>query len=485
MPSLPPEPTGMPSLHQTPSPARRPHGLILLLFLTILCVYAETLYQGAFQFDDYNVILGNPGVHSLPAWFHTLEHGIRPLLKLSYTVNWITGDGEILPFHLTNLLIHLLNTALVFRLSSRFIENHSSITTMAHSHRATEIALLSAAIFALHPIQTETISYISGRSSALMTLFHLAGLLHHENTWRKGASSKWLTPLLFLLALASKETAITFPAALLLWDITQGRRPREALRHALGSWLLLLGATLYVFSRPEYIAHLERSLHFNTLPGNLASNALGMFWLLRQWWLPLWPNIDPDLPLRHHLDTNSLLALSLLAGLLLLTIRHRARHPGLFLALGWFILQTFPLHLLLPRLDIANERQMTLAAWPMALLLAATLSRLPLAFRRILPAMLLLAFASLTMMRNHDYRSEIALWQATAQQSPNKARVHNNLGYAYAEAGRTEEARTAYLCALHLDPQDLKAWNNLNKLPPPKTQTHPGKDQAETLPCPP
>lgn len=128
---------------------------------------------------------------------------------------------------------------------------------------------------------------------------------------------------------------------------------------------------------------------------------------------------------------------------------------------------------------------MTLAAWPMALLLAATLSRLPLAFRRILPAMLLLAFASLTMMRNHDYRSEIALWQATAQQSPNKARVHNNLGYAYAEAGRTEEARTAYLCAQHLDPQDLKARNNLNKLPPPKTQTHPGKDQAETLPCPP
>ncbi len=70
------------------------------------------------------------------------------------------------------------------------------------------------------------------------------------------------------------------------------------------------------------------------------------------------------------------------------------------------------------------------------------------------------------MARNLDYRSEIALWQATARHSPGKARVHNNLGYAYAQAGRANEARHAYQRALQIDPKNVQTRANLANLSP-------------------
>jgi Flp pilus assembly protein TadD len=79
-------------------------------------------------------------------------------------------------------------------------------------------------------------------------------------------------------------------------------------------------------------------------------------------------------------------------------------------------------------------------------------------------AVLLLCASALTVTRNRDYRSEIALWQATVQQSPDKARPHNNLGYAWQMAGRKNEARTEYLHALQIDPGYSKARWNLARL---------------------
>jgi Flp pilus assembly protein TadD len=79
-------------------------------------------------------------------------------------------------------------------------------------------------------------------------------------------------------------------------------------------------------------------------------------------------------------------------------------------------------------------------------------------------ALLLVVLVSLTVLRNQDFYSEIALWQATAQHSPNKARVQNNLGYACMQAGRTEEARAAFASALQRDPNYYQARYNLLRL---------------------
>ncbi|HEY9034355.1 MAG TPA: hypothetical protein VIN71_10490, partial [Pseudomonadales bacterium] len=140
----------------------------LLLFAAVLLAYANA-FNGAFQFDDYNVIVNNPLVHSYAAWWQDLRQGIRPLLKFTYTLSWTSATGTF-AFHLGNILLHLLNTLLVWQLSRRVLAQHATLAAQPM------LPLFAALLFALHPANTEAVTYICGRSSSLMTLFYLLGL---------------------------------------------------------------------------------------------------------------------------------------------------------------------------------------------------------------------------------------------------------------------------------------------------------------------
>ncbi len=429
-----------------------------LLICAVFISYANSLW-GSFQFDDFNVIVNNARIHSWSAWWNDFGQGIRPLLKLTYTFDWTMGLG-VTGFHLTNILIHLCNTLLVWLLSRRFVEHYPAL----HVHTA--IPLLAALLFAVHPAHTEAVAYISGRSSALMTLFYLSGLLFYIAG--KALHKQWylhvFTPLCMLLALGVKETAVTFPLALLLWELYNGGSVKSAIRNQWSSWTLLLASSIFFFLHPGYLSMMETSGEFNSLSGNVATQLLAFVYLLRQWLLPLWLNIDPDLPVLHGytgLLPHALVLLLVLA-ITLLTVRRR---PWLSFTLAWTALQLIPLYLFLPRLDVANDRQLYLVSWPLALAIVIEMSLWlkPSAFRLSIGT-IFIVLMSLTVLRNQDYRNEVSLWEATAKRSPEKARVQNNLGYAYMLGGRKEEARTAFNNALLLDPKYYQARYNLLRL---------------------
>lgn len=440
----------------SPKPNASSKQAFVWLALAITLAYANAL-GGPFQFDDYKVIANYAGVHSWTDWAASL--GIRPLLKASYTLDWTLGWGTT-GFHITNLLIHLLASWLVYLLTRHFIGCHERLRGLS------ALPLFVALLFALHPAHTEAVTYISGRSASLMTLFYLGGLLAytHGRLHASALHLHLLTPLCFLAALLCKETAITFPFALLLWERYALNDRAQNFKAQWTSWALLLAALLLFLFSTVYQTHMARSAHFNTLCGNLATQANGMLWLLQQWALPLWLNIDPDLPLYRHLfDAPSALLVTL--ALIVAAWWLRKLRPWWSFALAWTVLQLLPLYVLLPRIDIANERQLYLVGWPLALALCIELFRQMKAdHARIAMLTLLLAAALLTAQRNLDYRSEIALWQSTAQQSPNKARVHNNLGYAWLLAGNKEEARRKFEHALQLDPQHVEAAGNLRRV---------------------
>ncbi len=441
--------------------ASRPesHDLVLLwLGLAVLVAYANAL-GGTFQFDDYNVIVNEPAVHNWATWFSSLGHGIRPLLKLSYTLDWTLGIGT-LGFHLTNMLIHFLNSYLVFRLVQAFIWQRSQ------QYDLRQVPLLAALLFAVHPVHTEAVSYISGRSASLMTLLYLAALLSYVlgRTRNSRFYLYLMTPLWFVLALAVKETAITLPLALLVWELCCGGRWQVALKPQWPVWTLALVAVLFFLFDNHYAAQMRRSAEFNSLSGNLATQLSAFGWLLRQWLLPLKLDIDPDLPVQHGFGEAWLPLLVFIASFALMLAWWR-RRPWLSFALAWGMVQLIPLYLLLPRLDVANERQLYLASWPLCLALAVELTLwLNAKAMRIVAAALLIGFASLTILRNQVYADEISLWEDTARKSPNKARVHNNLGYAYLQAQRMEDARREFALALQLDPRQVQARYNLQRV---------------------
>ena len=122
------------------------------LFAIVALVYANAL-PAPFQFDDFNVIVDYPAVHSLRAWFDA-QPGIRPLLKLSYALNW-SLDARALGFHVFNLICHLRQCW------TGVGSGPALICVAAHAGADSAVRRL---LFALHPAQTEVVTYISGRS---------------------------------------------------------------------------------------------------------------------------------------------------------------------------------------------------------------------------------------------------------------------------------------------------------------------------------
>ena len=394
---------------------------------------------GVFQFDDYNVIVNYPTVHSWQTLIERAGGGVRPLLKASYTLNWTLGFG----FSLFNILIHAANAALLYLIGKDLFENQSA-------------ALIAALLFALHPAQTEAVTYISGRSSSLMALFYLGALL----AYLRGAH--WsVSSVLFLLALATRETAATLPAALLLCELCRAERPgwKEILRRQGPHWAILIAGGLFVLTNERYFALVSFGYGERSLADNLLTQVGGVSYLVLRLVSLHGYNIDPALPTLTVWSPALAFQALLLAALLLLGFANLRRRPWIAFGVLWFFLQLAPTNSIVPRLDVANDRQLYLACW--GLFLALSLQWLQLKMSRRMAIPVLLAFAISSVVRQRDYHSEIALWESSVAAAPWNARAHNNLGYAYQLAGRIDEARREYETALSFAPGHAKARLNL------------------------
>ncbi len=432
------------------------------LLLAAALAYLNAL-PASFQFDDFNVIVDNAGVHSLAAWWAGMP-GIRPLLKLSYTLNWLADPGPT-GFHAVNILLHLINIALVWRLTAHI----PAPAGWEHGPALRRARLLATLLFALHPIQTESVTYVSGRSMSLMASFGLSGLICWLESAGRRSRLVWRLAAVVLLtaAMLTKEVAVVLPLTLLLFWRREG-----------GGWPLRLGLFVFVgLALAALFLVLGYQRLLTTPPPrdlivNLWSEAHAIVYLLGQLLRPFSLDIDPLLPelsggsLRSGLEMGGLLLALLLAWLA------RQRQPWLTFAIGWFALLLIPTHTVIPRPDLASERHLYLAGlglyWLAAVLLTALLPARRLAFA-LTVMVLSVGGMTCTHLRNRDYRDEIQLWRATVRSSPDNARAWNNLGYAHYLAGQPQAARLAYEEALRLDSGHDKARRNLRALdtPPP------------------
>lgn len=431
-----------------------------LLCLLVALVYGASL-GASFQFDDWNVIVDNPGVHSWSAWWARMP-GIRPLLKATYVACWSLQAGPA-GFRVFNIALHAVNALLVLAVVARVL-----VAAGTPFGRARAAAWFAAAVFALHPAQTESVTYIAGRSGALMSLFLLLALLAHLQRECGSHPRRWTAAALacFVCAFGAKENAWTLPFTVLALELSRPcHRPGRAWRLAAPYFLVLLAMLLGALAIPGYRTLLQFSLETRTALENLITQVDGQFHLLTRPLLLLDTNLDPDLPARTRWTAELWLPAAVLLGLMTLAVWQWRRRPWLGLGIAWYFVQLAATNSVLPRLDVANDRQLYLAlsgpAWILGMLLSGlTRRRLALALAVGIVALL----ASATMLRNRDYATEVSLWQATAEASPRKPRVWNNLGYAREIAGDRAGAREAYLRALALDPDYVKARINLSRL---------------------
>jgi protein O-mannosyl-transferase len=365
---------------------------------------------------------------------------VRPLLKASYTLNWTLGGG----FHLLNIALHAMNAALLFFVGEALFGNRRA-------------AFVAALLFALHPAATEAVTYVSGRSSSLMALFYLGALY----AYLRGAH--WsISALLFVLAVATRETAVTLPAALLLCEICRNEQAslKTILPRQWPHWALLLLGGVFLLFNQRYFDLIAYGFGERSLVDNLLTQVGGISYLILRLVALQGYNIDPALPTLTGWTGVLAFQAVLLALLLIIGIANLRRRPWIAFGVLWFFLQLAPTNSIVPRLDVANDRQLYLASWGLFLALSIQLRNLP----RFAIWSVPLLFALASILRQLDYRSEIVLWESSVALAPWNARGHNNLGYAYQLAGRTQEARREYQAALFLDPAHAKARLNLHFL---------------------
>ena len=317
--------------------------------------------------------------------------------------------------------------------------------------------MIAALLFALHPAATEAVTYISGRSSSLMALFYLGALY----AYLRGAH--WsVSRLFFLLAVATRETAVTLPAALLLCELCRGEWPgwREILRRQGLHWALLLAGGVFVLLNQRYFDLIAYGYGERGLADNLLTQVGGISYLILRLISLHGYNIDPALPTLTAWTPALVVQTLLLFSLFVLGAANLRARPWIAFGILWFFLQLAPTNSIVPRLDVANDRQLYLACWGLFLALCIQLRHLPV----LVFTAMLTVFAAASIARQLDYRSEIALWESSVALAPWNARAHNNLGYAYQLAGRSEEARREYQAAVLFDPAHAKARLNLHFL---------------------
>jgi protein O-mannosyl-transferase len=449
------------------------HAIFLLILLISLIGSYINSFNGVFQLDDYNVIVYNTVVHSWAAWLHDLGHGIRPFLKLTYVLNRTSGM-ELFGFHLFNIVVHAINTVFIYILTLLALKNDTQLRFDVQKHAA----FLTALIFALHPVQTEAVTYISGRSASLMTMLYLGSLI----SYIKGAQESkriflyLVSPFLYFLGIATKEVAIILPAALLLWEITINRRKtslRTILKNQAVHWILLAAFLLILFSNNHYRLLIHYSFNLRSFQENLMSQINGINYLLSHIVVLNDLNIDPELPVLTTWSLTLVLETMVLLAPFIVGLISLKKYPWLLFCVLWFFLHTMLIPLIIPRIDIINDRHFYQGSWGIFMIFSILLVFL--SVEALKKATLIWGFAlcialllgAFTIDRNQVYRSEIALWEDTVIKSPSKPGCYNNLGYAYYLNVRYAEARESYTHALVLDPDFLLARNNLNMLVKP------------------
>jgi protein O-mannosyl-transferase len=461
------------------SPGRRTFYIAVasLAVIVALC-YANSLAND-FVFDDHRLVLVEGRPRSLSHFFRMLLYSYRPVRNISYALDFLIWGDNPVGFHLSNLLIHAANTVLVYLLARRILGGSVS-------------SFLAAVIFAVHPLQTDAVAYVSGRRDLLFTLFYLAAFLSYLRYREKRSLVGFILFLgLWALGLMSKEMAVTLPAFIFAWNFCERWGEQEgswvgrsvgAARKALADdrWLyaLLAAAGLaygwyMIFERKASGRVSETGLQY--WGGSFYTSMLTIVrvhaWYLKQLVFPT--------PIAQYygvfevsksiLEARVLFSLAVVGSALAWGVRLLGKDRVMsFAILSYFVL-LLPVSQLIPHHELAADHYLYLPMLCFGLFAARLVERVAskdAEARRLAyggAAIACVVFAALTVWRNRDWKDELSVWRANYASVPNSARAAHNFGGLLMRRD-PKRAEELFKEALKNDPEFEPAYLSLAQL---------------------
>ncbi len=421
----------------------------ILLIISVGFIVYSSSFSNPFIWDDEALIVNNSYIRS---WQNTARiftsplvrsHRFktffyRPLQELSYTLDFQFWQLEPFGYHLSNTLLHLINALLIFFIVKRISKDYI-------------LSLFSSLLFVIHPIHTQAVTYISGRADLLIGIFLLLSFLSHVKHFYL------FSTLLFTLALFSKESAISFPLILILYDRLfrppAGRRPLFLLKH-ISPLIIVILAYLYLrLSFPalyDYKMITPSATNFFLRIFSIGKIIFSYLWLLAY---PAGLHMERSLSLpKSFLAPSYLFSFLILLGILAgIFIAYRARgkipsqsgcqNPLPIFSLGWFFIFLLPMLNILKLDTLMAEHWLYLSsAGIFVLFIIGTRHFIKNKSLLVFALTLLLIFyASFTIKRNIEWGNKLRFAKRTLLFAPDSIRANYFLGQILLEEGMLVE----------------------------------------------
>jgi Flp pilus assembly protein TadD len=401
----------------------------------VVVTYANSL-SGPFLFDDENSIVANASIRQIDAsWSPPRDTPVagRPLVNLSFALNYLAGGLDVRGYHVVNIAIHAAAALVLFGIVRRTLLLPKLVDRFGS--QSANLAMAAALIWAVHPLQSEAVNYLSERTESLMGLLYLLTLYFSVRGSRVAAIVSCAA------GMACKESMVTAPVAVVLYDrvflfdsFRGAFRGRGGLYGGLaGSWLVLVAL---MRSTPR------TSIGFDAGTGAWVYLLNQAELVGRYVWLTIWPRslvLDYGLPRPLSLG-DVVVPGAIVVSLIVATVVAWRYAPLLGFVGAWFFLTLAPTSSFVPiATEVGAERRMYLALAAVAVGAAIALYRMLNQRFMIVTAVICLFLGAGTIARNQEYESRLTMARTIVERRPH-GRAHFLLGNELIAAGRQDEA---------------------------------------------